>query len=199
VSDDRLRGLVDAIRSAARPAGVLTRIVAVDGPGGAGKSSLADWLARQLDAQVVHTDDFASWENPVDWWSDLIEHALEPLAAGKPARYEPTSWGGEEREQLVIEPGGVVILEGVSASREAFRPYLAYSIWIETPRELRLQRGLERDGVHAQPQWEEWMDAEDRYIETERPAERADIVLRGDQGLWIDELESPETDRLEER
>ena len=175
--------LIDAVRSTKAPEGVKTRIVAVDGPGGAGKSSVAYWLAQKLDAQVIHTDDFASWENPVDWWPDLLELALEPLAAGRPARFQPTSWGGEERGPLQIEPTGIVILEGVTASRQAFRPYLAYSIWIETPREVRLQRGLERDGEHARPQWERWMEAEDRYIESERPAEHADLVLSGDQDL----------------
>lgn len=161
-----------------------TRIVAVDGPGGAGKSSLAGRLANELEAPVIHTDDFASWENPSDWWPELIVNALEPLAAGKPARYRPSRWGGEEREPVEIEPGEFVIVEGVTASREAFRAYLAYSIWIETPRELRLRRGLDRDGAEALPQWEQWMAAEDRYVECERPAERADCVVRGDQGLW---------------
>jgi len=178
-----VRTLLDAVRSAHAPTGVRTRIVAVDGPGGAGKSSLADRLARELDAQIIHTDDFASWENPVDWWPDLIERALKPLAAGEPARYQPTSWGGEQREPVVIEPSGIVILEGVTASREGFRPYLAYSIWIETPRDLRLQRGVERDGEHMRSQWEQWIEGEDRYIERERPAEHADVVLRGDQNL----------------
>jgi len=179
-----VKDVIDAVRSAEPPTGVKTRIVAVDGPGGAGKSSLADRLAQELDAQIVHTDDFASWENPVDWWPNLIELALEPLAAGRPARYTPTTWGSEEREPLVIEPSGIVILEGVTASREAFRPYLAYSIWIETPRELRLRRGIDRDGEHMRPHWEEWMAGEDRYIRRERPAEHADVVLRGDQDLW---------------
>ena len=154
-----LEDVLDAIRSVRMPAGVTTRLVAVDGPGGAGKSSLGNWLAEKLDAQVIHTDDFANWENPVGWWPHLIELALEPLAAGRPARYQPTSWGGEEREPIQIEPTGIVILEGVTASRQAFQPYLAYSIWIETPREIRLQRGLERDGERARQQWEQWMEA----------------------------------------
>jgi hypothetical protein len=34
------------------------------------------------------------------------------------------------------------------------------------------------------PQWEEWMAVEDRYIEEERPAKRADLVLPGDEDLW---------------
>ena len=176
--------VAERLRSATAPPGVRTRIVAVDGPGGAGKSSLARRLAQELDAQVIHTDDFASWENPIDWWPDLLELALEPLAAGEPARFRPTSWGEEEREPVQIEPGGIVILEGVSASREAFRPYLAYAIWIETPRDVRLRRGLERDGAQTLTQWEEWMADEDRYVERERPAEHADLVLPGDEDLW---------------
>jgi uridine kinase len=126
-------------------------------------------------------DDFASWQNPVDWWPELIEKALKPLATGQPARYQPTNWGGTEKEPVAIQPGGFVILEGVSASREAFRPYLTYSIWIETPRELRLKRGLERDGEEARAQWEQWMAEEDDYIEREKPQEHADLVLPGDQ------------------
>jgi uridine kinase len=176
--------IVSEIRRAQPPPGMGTRIVAVDGAGGAGKTSLSEWLAPELGAQIVHTDEFATWQNPTDWWPDLIAKVLGPLAAGRPARYVPTRWGGPERQEVTIEPGGFLILEGVTASRAAFRPYLAYVIWIETPRELRLRRGIERDGQSMRPQWEEWMAGEDRYVDRERPAERADRVLPGDQDLW---------------
>ena len=177
-----LQPLLRAIRASHAP-GVRTRIVAVDGAGGAGKSSLAEWLAIRLRASIIHTDDFASWNKPVDWWAELIELALKPLA-GQPARYQPTKWGDEEKGPIVIDPGGTVLLEGVTASRRAFRPYLAYSVRIEADRELRLQRGIDRDGEEARAQWEQWMEREDHYIATERPADHADVVLRGDQGLW---------------
>jgi len=182
--EGQLGAVSEAIRLSCPPSGVKTRIVAVDGPGGAGKSSLARALARRLDAWIVSTDDFASWDNPIDWWPRLLESLLKPLAAGQRGLYQPTSWDGTEREAVRIEPGGTVILEGVTASREAFRPYLAYSIWVETPRELRLRRGLERDGADSTMQWERWMQAEDQYIARERPAERADFVVRGDASLW---------------
>ena len=174
---DTIRG----IHSKPAPKRMAVKVIAVDGPGAAGKTVLAERLAVELGgAQIVHTDDFASWDNPLNWWPELIEQALEPLASGRPARYKPTSWGGEEREQLVIQPAEFVILEGVSSSREAFRPYLTYSIWIETPRDLRLERGLERDGEQARAQWEKWMAAEDEYIEREKPHEHADVVFPGD-------------------
>jgi uridine kinase len=179
---------VAEIRSSRAPRGMMTRIVAVDGPGGAGKSSLSEWLAGELDAPIVHTDDFASWDNPTSWWPLLIEKVLEPLAAGSPGRFVPTTWGGPERAEATVEPGAFVILEGVTASREAFRPYLAYSIWIETPRDVRLRRGLERDGEHMRRQWEDWMAGEERYVQREHPAERADLVLPGDRDLWPSSL-----------
>jgi uridine kinase len=180
ISAPSLPKLVAAIR-ARTPCGA-TRITAVDGPGGAGKSTLASALAAGLGAQVVHTDDFASWENPVDWWPALVADVLEPLTRRDVARFEPTFWGGDVKPKPVVEvqPGGDVIVEGVSASREAFRPYLAFAIWIETPRDLRLARGLERDGADALPLWERWMAEEDAYVERERPHEHVDVVVRGD-------------------
>jgi uridine kinase len=72
-----------------------------------------------------------------------------------------------------------VILEGVSAMRDAFRPFLSYTIWVETPRDERLRRGLERDGAEAFEQWQAWMTAEDDYIQREHPMETADIVVDG--------------------
>jgi uridine kinase len=175
---------VDAIRACSAPPRMRTRIVAIDGPGGSGKSSLAATLARALGASIVHTDDFASWNNPVDWWPELVERVLEPLTSGRPARFTPTSWAVPEREEVVIAPGDLVLLEGVSSSRAAFRPYLAFTIWVATPRGTRLRRGLDRDGDDALPDWERWMTEEEAYVEREQPAAHADLILPGDADLW---------------
>jgi ADP-ribose pyrophosphatase YjhB (NUDIX family)/uridine kinase len=184
IRPQELRRAVAEIRLSRPPAGMRTRIVAVDGPGGAGKTTLSEWLAGELGAAIVHTDDFASWENPTNWWPDLVEKVLKPIAASSQARYVPTRWAGPEPGEVVVCPDAFLILEGVTASREAFRPYLTYAIWIETPPEVRLRRGLERDGEEMRGQWERWMAGEDRYIERERPAESADLVLPGDRDLW---------------
>jgi uridine kinase len=174
--------IIEAVRAKQAPAGMATKIIAIDGPGGAGKSALATRLAEELgNAQVLHTDDFASWDNPLDWWPRLISEALEPLSRNRPARFKRTDWENKGREEWrEIEPAEFVILEGVSASREAFQPFLTYSIWVETPPELRLQRGLERDGEAARAQWETWMAQEDEYVSREHPQQRADAVVLGD-------------------
>lgn len=178
--------IIHAVSAKQPPAGMSTKIIAIDGLGGAGKSSLAKHLARELGgAQILRTDDFASWENPLKWWPRLIREGLEPLSHNQPARYRRTDWGDEDHEEWgEVAPAEFVVLEGVSASREAFRPFLTYSIWIETPRELRRTRGLERDGEEARAQWEQWMAEEDDFVRREKPQERADLVLPGDQNLW---------------
>ena len=184
MSQPQLSHVVDAIRSARPPSGMSTRVIAIDGPGGAGKSTLAKYLANELDAPIVHTDDFASWENPVDWWPELIEKVLRPIAAGQSVHYAPADWGGGAKPRVVLEPTDFVVLEGVTASRGAFRPYLAFAIWIDTPRDVRLARGLQRDGEGARGNWDRWMADEDAYVERERPHDYADAVLPGDEDLW---------------
>ena len=194
---DFISTAVRGIHAKPMPEGVGLKIIAVDGHGGAGKTTFAKRLASELGgAPIVQTDDFASWENPLDWWPDLIEKALKPLAAGTPARFTPSNWGGPEKAPLVIQPTEFVILEGVSASREAFRPYLTYSIWIDASRDVRLSRGLGRDhqvrishGLQPNPKealanWERWMADEDGYVAREKPQEHVDQTIPGDKSLW---------------
>lgn len=158
-----------------------TRVVAIDGPGGAGKSVLAESLAVELDvAKIVHTDEFASWDDPLDWWPRLLAQVLEPLGRNESSRYQRYDWD-EQRlsDWRDVEPAPFLILEGVSSSRESFSRYLAYRIWVETPRSERLRRGLERDGPDRLELWNSWMQSEDAYIARENPMQRADCVIDG--------------------
>lgn len=137
------------------------------------------------DVPIVQTDDFASWENPIDWWPELLGRLLVPLMQGEVARFARSHRGAEtDGELVVVEPAELLILEGVTAARGAFVPYLTYSIWVVAPAELRLRRGLDRDGRDALEQRQAWMAEEDRYVARERPDERADLVIPGDRDLW---------------
>jgi uridine kinase len=165
-----------------------TSIVAIDGYGGAGKSTLAARLAELLRAEglrvdLVHTDDFAAADNPLNWWPRLLAQVLEPLHDAAAARYQRYDWDLQQlAEWHTFEPGGLVLLEGVSASRNAFRPYLSLAVWIETPADERLRRGLEQDGEAAREQWQQWMADEIAWGSVERPWRRADIVISGESG-----------------
>jgi uridine kinase len=162
--------------------GMPVRIIAIDGHGGAGKSTLAERLAKELDAGIIHTDDFASPDNPIDWWPKLIDQVLKPIKNGaKLLSYQPSSWWPDHHPKPVINQPvkDIMILEGVSSSRREFRPYLSFSIWVETPKEICIQRGLERDGPQAQEQWETWWAKEEEYIVRDNPRAHADKIVRG--------------------
>ena len=103
------------------------RLVAVDGPGGAGKSIFATRLSEALDsAPIVHSDDFATGEPGQEWWPRLQCQVIEPLVAGRPARYQRYDW---ERQSLV-EWRGNFRRAGLDSRRRVERP----------PRRRRLPR-----------------------------------------------------------
>ena len=181
-----LQQLVERINAVPAPAAMTTRVIALDGPGGSGKSTLAGHLSSALGhVPIVHTDDFASWDTPLEWWPRLLAQVLEPLSVNKPAHYQRYDWETRSlAEWREVPPTAFVILEGVSASRNAFRPFLAYTIWVETPREERLRRGLERDGPEALDLWHAWMADEDAYILREQPMEKVDIIISGTDAYW---------------
>ena len=178
---ETLTSLADRILALPASAGE-TILVGIDGGGGSGKSTFAAWLGACLPGSVViHTDDFASWDNPTDWWPRLLSQVLVPLAEGRPARYQRYDWPSEQLAEWHEVSAKVVLLEGVTATRREFRPYLAYRIWVDCPAVLRLKRGLERDGAEALELWRGWMAAEDAYAAEHQPREHADLLVDGTQ------------------
>jgi len=175
-----------------------TLLVAVDGAGGAGKSTLADLLAQELlqagvPCEVIHFDDFylpsAERQIPLaaqqvggDFdWQRLEREVLLPLRAGRSARYARYDWSMDAlAEAHVVQPGQVVIVEGVYSSRLELAAHYHLAIWVDCPRNLRLARGVARDGEGHRDRWEhDWMPAEDRYVQEHRPRGRADVIFHG--------------------
>lgn len=171
------------------------RLVGVDGCGGAGKTTFAARLARAAGgAPVVHTDDFASHDDALGWWPRFRADVVEPLTHGRPATYQPYDWVARRRrdDTVTVAPAPLVVIEGVGATRAAWRDELALRIWVDCPRPLRLRRGIERDGESLREFWQWWMAAEDAYVATESPHLHADLVVDGDPHVPHD----PETQHV---
>lgn len=156
-------------------------LVAVDGPGGSGKSTFARRLSAALGgAPIVPTDDFASADTPLEWWPRLLGQVVEPLVRGRQARYERYDWvRGEFAEWVEVPAASVVIIEGVSSGRLEWAEHLSFLVWVHTDRAERLRRGLDRDGPEAAELWQGWMAAEDAYVADQDPMSRADLVVAG--------------------
>ncbi len=176
----RLGELADRVRSA-RPLLGATRLVVVDGPAGSGKTTLAGRLAGELGAPVVHADDLlAGWGDLEGWWDRLEEGVLTPLAAGRPGRYRRYDWSaGAFAEPHDVPVTDALVVEGCGSGRRAADGVAVLRVWVEAPDDVRLARGVQRDGEAMRPQWLAWMAAERRHFAAERTRERADVLVDG--------------------
>ena len=169
-----VRALLDRI--AALDASREFLLVGIGGRGGAGKSSLARAIPG---AEIVSTDEF--WNGREFELSRLRREVFDPLVAGRSAQFASFDWSArEERGARLVAPEGIVVVEGVCALHRMFRDDYDLRVWVETPRAVRLERGVARDGEAARSTWEEiWMPMEDRYVERDDPVAAADLIVDG--------------------
>ena len=175
--------ILDAVRREISSHADSPILIGIDGGGGSGKSTLAKNLAATLeDASLIHLDDFADWSDDSNWQlSTFIERALKPLFAGITSKHRRYDWPTDTLGELFeIPSAGVAIIEGVTAMRMELREYWRISIWVDCPRELRLERGVERDGEAIRAKWvDEWMPGEDQYFSREKPWESTAFLFDG--------------------
>lgn len=158
-------------------------LVGIGGRGGSGKTTLAHAVAEATGAQIVGTDEF--WDGVGFALTRLRREVLDPLLAGEQARYRSWDWAGRQRrtDERVVDPSGVIVLEGVCALHRLFRDDEDLRVWVEAPYEVRLERGVTRDGEQARATWVEvWMPGEDRYVEADDPVSAAHVIVDGSGG-----------------
>jgi uridine kinase len=162
--------------------------IAIDGHGGSGKSTLAALLSARFNATIIHTDDFASWENPFRWSDNIIGRIFEPVRTGAATlSYPRSSWWEDHYPEPIEDQGvtAVMIIEGVGSSRHELDPYLALRLFVDTPEEVCLARGIARDRQTGKSEaelreiWMRWIAAENEFYMKEHPRERADVILDG--------------------
>ncbi len=159
------------------------RLVAVDGPAGSGKTTLAGALAAGCaaagaSAWVVHLDDlYAGWSGlDGDLWPRLVAQVLEPLRRGLPGRFQRYDWvEGRFADWVDVPVADVLVLEGCGSGRRDGARDTGLLVWVEADDRTRLARGLERDGAGARDRWERWMADESAHYAREGTRGRADV------------------------
>ena len=186
-----------ARRRPALPCG--TRIIAIDGPSGSGKTTFAADVEAHLtgltglagstgdesphapaEVEVLHMDDlYPGWDGLAAAVPLLSSQVVEPLAHGRDAFYRRYDWERgvyAERHEIPCTARWLVV-EGVGCGAGVIRPRLSALAWLETDRETRMRRGLERDGEAYRPHWERWSRQEGAHFAREATRDHADLVL----------------------
>jgi uridine kinase len=157
--------LVEAIRAwQAEHRGPL--VIAIDGYGASGKTTIASEVAIELDAATVHTDSYYGDQgrrfnddpHPMAGyyhWEALRRECLEPtIADGVP----------------------LILVEGVSSAAPALEDLIDRTVFVATPEPVRLERLHQRV---TDEEWDEdWLQAERVYFAS-RPPESFDLVVPG--------------------
>jgi uridine kinase len=163
------------------------RLVCIDGPAGAGKTALAQALAAELGvgAVVFHLDDlYEGWTGLDGVWDRLEGQVLQPLAQGRAGRWRRYDWELERFADWHDLPvPQVLVVEGCGSAQRAVDGRAALIVWVNAPAEVRLARGLARDGEGMREHWLRWMDSEQAHFARERTHERADARVDGTAAL----------------
>jgi uridine kinase len=168
-----------ALEAPARAGG--TRVLAVDGRSGAGKSTVAAAVAYRLSAPVLTMERmYSGWEGLRAGIEALVGSVLSPLAAGLAAEVPHYDWrsGGWRRPDR-LEPPEVLVVEGVGAGALAAARYVSVLAWVELDEASRRARAMAREGAAYEGHWEQWSAQEQQYLRSDHPAQRADVILAG--------------------
>jgi para-aminobenzoate synthetase len=170
-------------------------VVALDGRSGIGKSTVAEWMAGQLEGIRVDQDDFYAGGELHDWqrltprdkadrvidWRRVRDEVLLPLRQGRAASWHPFDWDtmtGLSPETISAPPSRVVILDGAYSARPELAGLIDLSILVTLDDAVRRERLRQREGEDLVSGWHAvWDEAEDWYFGTIRPPEAFDLVI----------------------
>jgi len=146
-------------------------IFAIDGPSGAGKTTLAAQLSKVIDCNIIHTDDFFLQEGQemplLDINLDTIrleKEVLSKLNAYAPITYNKYNCATGKFIPVAITPKSITIIEGCYSTSPNLSQYYNFFVFIDITRKIQLERIKNRDSNKYERFVSEWIPLEDKYF-----------------------------------
>lgn len=163
-------------------------LIAIDGSCTSGKSTLAEVLAKELECNLFHMDDFflrpeqrtkmrlAEIGGNVDY-ERFYREVLIPLKKTEPFAYCTYDCrAGLLAESVTVEPKKISIIEGSYSQHPYFGDIYDLKVFLDVSAEVRGRRIRQRLPVLQKKFFEDWIPMEQRYFEAFSIREKADLV-----------------------
>ena len=159
-------------------------LLAIDGPAGAGKTTLAAKLEAEYSAhstvRTIHMDDlYNGWDDAL---GKALTDTLQAITSAHQAGYECTikifNWHlmKFDREEIIV-PTDYLILEGVGAAQAVVREADATTYWLDIDAETGLKRVLARDGAHIEKEMRQWQIQQSIHFAKDQTRENCEFKL----------------------
>lgn len=181
-------------------------VVGIDGLGGAGKTSLAKELSQDLNMKninvvLIQMDDYIVERNKryqtghpewyeyyhLQWDTEMLRNGLFQKLQTNCSELTLSMYEKQNDsisiKNITVNPQSIILIEGIFLQRKEWRKYLDFVIYLDCPREIRMERVLKRDSYIGDYQArlnkynKRYWIAEEHYLNIENPHKRADIIL----------------------
>jgi uridine kinase len=181
--------------------------VGIDGVDGVGKTTLADLLARAIEAggRPVIRASVDGFHNPREIryrrgksspegfyrdsynYADLRRVLLDPLSPGGSGVHCPAIFNHRTNSVLplnwsVAEPGSILMFDGIFLHRAELKDVWDLSIFLDAPFDVTIPRGASRGPDYGSPDVQDpsnrrYIEGQQMYLRDNEPQALADIVI----------------------
>lgn len=159
-------------------------IIAIDGPAGAGKTTLAQTislaLSPQISTTVIHMDElYPGWEKALGVeLTQTLTWLTQSHKAKKPLKFSSFNWATNEfNASHVVDSTQLLILEGVGSAQRPIEGSLVTSIWLDLDPQIGFQRVIERDGATISAEMTKWLAMQEQHFVVDQTKERCEFLL----------------------
>ena len=163
-------------------------VVLIDGPAGAGKTTLAEIISTIFTSvTTVHMDDlYDGWNTPLnsDLYSRIQLQILKPHLNSESSSYEVYDWAERSfhsKKQLPVRK--ILVVVGVGSAGIENRKLADLIVFIDVSPELGLNRVLKRDGLELSNEMQGWQVMETEHFENDGTKRAADFLVDGSSEL----------------